>query len=50
MIKNPTGWVLSPAYDLLNVAIVIPGDKEELALTLAGKKKKLKREHFEQLV
>jgi serine/threonine-protein kinase HipA len=49
MIKNSTGWVLSPAYDLLNVAILIPDDKEELALTLVGKKKKLKREHFEQL-
>jgi serine/threonine-protein kinase HipA len=49
MIESPSGWVLSPAYDLLNVAIIIPDDTEELALTLAGKKKKLKRQHFEQL-
>lgn len=49
MIESPYGWVLSPSYDLLNVAIVFPEDTEELALTLAGKKKKLKREHFEQL-
>jgi serine/threonine-protein kinase HipA len=49
MIESPSGWVLSPAYDLLNVAIVLPEDTEELALTLGGKKKKLKREHFEQL-
>jgi serine/threonine-protein kinase HipA len=49
MIENPSGWILSPAYDLLNVAIVFPEDTEELALTLAGKKKNLKREHFEQL-
>lgn len=49
MIESPSGWVLSPAYDLLNVAIVNPEDEEELALTLQGKKKKLKREHFEQL-
>lgn len=49
MIKGPSGWVLAPAYDLLNVAIVFPEDTEELALTLAGKKKKLRREHFEQL-
>jgi len=48
MIESPPGWVLSPAYDLLNVSIVIPDDKEELALTLVGKKKKLQREHFEQ--
>lgn len=49
MIEYPSGWVLSPAYDLLNVAIVTPEDEEELALTLQGKKKNLKREHFEQL-
>ena len=49
MIKSPSGWILSPAYDLLNVAIVFPEDTEELALTLAGKKKKLKRVHFDQL-
>ncbi len=49
MIENSSGWGLAPAYDLLNVAIVFPEDKEELALTLAGKKKKLKREHFEHL-
>jgi serine/threonine-protein kinase HipA len=47
MIESPSGWVLAPAYDLLNVAIVNPADIEELALTLEGKKKKLKREHFE---
>jgi serine/threonine-protein kinase HipA len=49
MIETPFGWGLAPAYDLLNVAIVFPEDKEELALTLTGKKKKLKRHHFEQL-
>ncbi|HMT00606.1 MAG TPA: HipA domain-containing protein [Saprospiraceae bacterium] len=49
MIEGPSGWVLSPAYDLLNVAIINPVDKEELALTLNGKKRKLRREHFEQL-
>ncbi|WP_228713954.1 HipA domain-containing protein [Arundinibacter roseus] len=49
MIESPYGWGLSPAYDLLNVSIVNPDDDEELALTLMGKKKKLKREHFEQL-
>lgn len=49
MIKSLSGWVLAPAYDLLNVSIVNPDDDEELALTLASKKKKLKREHFAQL-
>ena len=49
MIESPSGWVLSPVYDLLNVSILNPDDEEELALTLSGKKKKLKREHFVQL-
>jgi serine/threonine-protein kinase HipA len=49
MIESPSGWVLAPAYDLLNVAIVNPEDTEELALTLDGKKKKLNRENFEHL-
>jgi serine/threonine-protein kinase HipA len=49
MIESPSGWVLSPAYDLLNVSIVNPEDEEELALTLVGKKKKLNRDHFVQL-
>lgn len=48
MIQSPARWVLAPAYDLLNVAIANPNDDEELALTLAGKKKKLKLEHFIQ--
>lgn len=43
---NEKGWELSPAYDLLNVAIANPDDKEELALTLEGKKKKLKKDYF----
>lgn len=46
MINHNSSWQLSPAYDLLNVAIVNPDDKEELALTLEGKKKNLKKEHF----
>lgn len=49
MLNTGAYWVLSPAYDLLNVAIVNPDDTEELALTLEGKKKKLKWEHFERL-
>lgn len=37
---------LSPAYDLLNVAIVNPDDTEELALTLNGKKRRITRKDF----
>ncbi len=49
MKESPSGWILAPAYDLLNVAIVNPDDTEELALTLDGRKRKLKKEHFERL-
>jgi serine/threonine-protein kinase HipA len=49
MIESSSGWVLAPAYDLLNVAIILPEDTEELALTLDGKKKKLNWGHFEKL-
>ncbi len=35
-------YQLTPAYDLLNVAIANPRDTEELALTLSGRKKKLR--------
>lgn len=49
MLEDPSGWALAPAYDLLNVSISNPDDTEELALTLSGKKKKIRREHFEQL-
>jgi len=49
LIESVSGWILAPAYDLLNVSIVLPEDTEELALTLAGKKRKLQKEHFEKL-
>ena len=37
---------LTPAYDMLNAVILNLKDDEELALTLNGKKKKLKRSDF----
>ncbi|MCE7059841.1 HipA domain-containing protein [Dyadobacter sp. CY343] len=48
MLNIKGDWVLAPAYDLLNVTIVNPEDTEELALTLEGKKRKLKLEYFER--
>lgn len=39
-------YQLTPAYDLLNIAIANPKDKEELALTLNGKKSRLKLTDF----
>ncbi|MBR1991932.1 MAG: HipA domain-containing protein [Bacteroidales bacterium] len=49
-LYNPTGegFRLTPAYDLLNAALVNPKDKEELALTLNGRKKKIKLDDFVQ--
>ncbi len=46
MILSNGKWILAPAYDLLNVSIVLPEDTEELALTLGGKKKRLNRKSF----
>ena len=40
------GYGLAPAYDLVATALVNPADTEELALTLNGKKKKLRHEDF----
>lgn len=39
-------YELSPAYDLLNVAIANHNDKEELTLTLNGKKSRITRNDF----
>jgi serine/threonine-protein kinase HipA len=49
MIETGTGWSLAPAYDLLNATIINPEDKEEMALTLNGRKNRLERIDFEQL-
>ncbi|MDQ2863031.1 MAG: HipA domain-containing protein [Bacteroidota bacterium] len=39
--------VLAPAYDLVCTKIVIPDDKEEMALTINARKRKLKRSDFD---
>ncbi len=49
MILRDNNWLLAPAYDLLNVAIVNPADTEEMALTVNGKKNKLAKADFEAL-
>ena len=46
LYRPSEGYQLTPAYDLLNVAIANPMDKEELALTLSGKKTKLRLADF----
>ena len=50
LLRNDDGRLeLSPAYDLVPVRIILPADREELALTLNGKKNRLKKEDFESL-
>lgn len=46
LILNNQNWGLSPAYDLLNVHLHLPEDKEESALTIGGKKNKLSKNDF----
>lgn len=49
LMHQSEGIVLSPAYDLLNVNLLNPKDEEELALTLNGKKAKIKLMDFKTL-
>ena len=46
--RNQGVYGLTPAYDLLSTALVLPEDTEELALTLNGRKRKLRRSDFVQ--
>ena len=45
--KEQGVYRLTPAYDMLSTALVMPEDTEELALTLNGKKNKIRRGDFE---
>ena len=46
MRQQGLGMVLTPAYDLLNTALVNPSDKEQMALTLNGLKNRIRRADF----
>ena len=47
LLEQPgMGMILSPAYDLVNTAMVNPADEEDMALTLNGRKKKLNKQDF----
>jgi serine/threonine-protein kinase HipA len=48
LMHTDKGVLFSPAYDLLNINLIYPDDKEELALTLGGRKRKIKRSDFDQ--
>jgi serine/threonine-protein kinase HipA len=48
LIRNEEDEImLSPAYDLLSTKLLIPKDKEDLALPLNGKKSNLKKKDFD---
>ena len=46
--RNSDVYGLTPAYDLLPTTLVLSEDTEELALTLNGRKRKLRRDDFVQ--
>ncbi len=46
LINHGMGYTLTPAYDLLSTALVMPEDTEELALTLNGKKRRIRPNDF----
>jgi serine/threonine-protein kinase HipA len=50
LLENALGeFELSPAYDLVSTALVIADDQEETALTINGKKSRLKKKDFDAL-
>ncbi|MGM7552388.1 hypothetical protein [Myroides odoratimimus] len=48
-MHTDNGILFSPAYDLLNVNLIFPDDKEDLALTISGRKKKIQQVNFDEL-
>jgi serine/threonine-protein kinase HipA len=49
LLESPQGMRLSPAYDLLSTTLALPGDAEESALTINGKKQKIAKKDFDSL-
>lgn len=48
MFLSQAGWVLSPFYDLLNAKIILPKDKDDMALLLGGKKENFNKGYFDR--
>lgn len=46
LINYGHGYRLSPAYDLLNTKLIIPSDKDDVALAFNGKRTKLRPKDF----
>lgn len=47
LLETAEGMRLSPAYDFVSTALVLPDDPEESALTINGKKNRLSRTDFD---
>jgi serine/threonine-protein kinase HipA len=47
--KEEVGYQLSPAYDILNSRLVLPEEKEDMCLSVGGKKNRLARQDFVRL-
>ena len=50
LYKPANEYILAPAYDLLSTKLVLPDDKDKLALTLNARKRKLKKSDFNHLL
>ena len=48
MFLSEMGWVLAPGYDLLNVKLILPKDKDDTALLLGGKRENFKKVYFDR--
>ena len=48
MLLSEVGWVLAPFYDLINVKLILPKDKEDTALMLGGMKEKFNKGYFDR--
>ena len=48
MLLSDKNWILSPAYDLLNVKLVLPKDKDDMALLFGGKKVNFNKAYFDR--
>jgi len=46
--KQINKYELAPVYDMISTQLLLPEDKDELALHLNGKKRKLKRKDFDE--
>jgi len=47
--KEEVGYELSPAYDIVNSRIVLPGEEEEMCLSIQGKKNGISGDDFRRL-